>query len=126
MTFKEVWKKHLESCFKNRKLWDEGWKLCLDAEKLRDENYTLDAEGKRLLDEGIKLQNKSYKLHDENAEIFYNSLQENYGKKIRTVLYEHERRVLSNGVILYYNGNIYEPLEVVMKRIIKKHEEEEE
>jgi hypothetical protein len=104
MTLREMWKKYLE-------LENEGSRLHDEACKLRGKGIR-------------KVHIESWKLWREAGKILRNFIYENYGEEV-TTNEEAERVVLSNGVILYDDGRVYEPLELVMKEIIKKYEESE-
>ena len=106
MTLKEMWKEYLKLEKKGSELWDEGDKLYDKGEKAECWRY----------------EHVAYELWDEASDILKDFIEENYGKGID---YEEEKDgiALSNGIILYNDGRVYEPLEVVMKRIIKEHEE---
>ena len=112
MNLKEMWKKYLE-------LWNEGEKLWGEGEKLYDKNVE-----RGITPEVAKFYRKSDDTRDEGYTLLHEFLIKSYGKEIK-LRYRYDRIILSNGVILYFNGDVYEPLEVVMKEIIKKHEEEE-
>jgi len=106
MTLKEMWKKYLELDKKGNELYDKGEKLYDKGEKA----------------ESWKVEDEAYKLWDEAAGILNGFVDKNYGIGI-DYGDEESRITLSNGIILYYDGRVYEPLDVVMRKIIKKHEE---
>ena len=127
MNLKEMWEKYLEMDKEGNRLdkesdrlWDEGGML-LDESALHGDEE-LHNKGKKLWDDAEELFKEAYKLWDEASEIFWNFIKENYGNKI-DYKDEDDRYILSNGIILYYDGRVHEPLEVVMRRIIKDHEE---
>ena len=106
MTLKEMWKKRMELWNEGEKLWDEGERLYSRGRK---------GTGCKLCDKGRKL------WYDSNI-LFYDFIDKNYGVGIKEKN-ENDRVILSNGIILYHDGRVYEPLEVIMREIIKKHEE---
>jgi len=103
MNLKEMWKRYLELENEGNKLYNEGYGYkSKRAKKAKYEVMRLWKEADKILNDFIR---------------------KNYGKGIFKEDEDDERIVLSNDVILYFDGNVYEPLEVVMKRIIKDHEE---
>jgi hypothetical protein len=128
MNLKEMWKEYLEIWNEGRKLWFEYDKLFREANKLwskrcfSPENYELYNEYTKLSVESNKIQNEADKFFNEANKIFWDFVYENYGKEVYCTS-KYGDIVLTNGVILYYDGRVYEPLEVVMKKIIKEHEE---
>jgi len=108
MNLKEMWKEYMKIYNKGGKLWDKGDKLWG-------------------FDEANKLWDKAREVWLKADAILEDFVEENYEEEV-TILYEDMdgRITLSNGVILYHDGRIYEPLEAVMRRIIKEHEEEGE
>ena len=114
MNLKEMWKKYLELRNEADKLWNETYKLYEEGARLS----VLDEKSHTYMELSIK----ANRLWNKARKLYYGFINENYGKGIKTK-YWHGRRILSNGVILYSDGNVYEPLEVVMKKIIKDHEE---
>jgi len=109
MTLKEMWEKYLE-------LWDEGDKLYDEGNKLWGE------KDDRLWGRYIKLWEAGEDLWDKAEKLLCDFSHENYGIEI-WIRHEDDRIIFSNGVILYYDGRIHEPLEIVMKKIIKEYEE---
>jgi len=99
MNLKEMWKEYMKIYNKGVKLWDKGFKYNSMCE----------------WDEA----NRVWKERDR---IFFDFIDENYGKKTDWQV-KDDKITLTNGVILYLDGRVYEPLEVVMRRIIKEHEE---
>jgi hypothetical protein len=94
MTLKEMWKEYLELYEEYLESYEEGGKLREEGDKLWDKS-------KKLLNDFVK---------------------KNYGKETEIKYYINEV-TLSNGIILYHDGRVYEPLEVVMREIIRKNEE---
>ena len=106
-----------------RKLWNEdndkegGKKLWNEAGKLHDEAKKLEQKADILESMGVELIGKGNR-------ILRDFIDKNYEKKVK-IYHENGRIILSNGIILYNDGRVYEPLDVVMRKIIKEHEEEE-
>ncbi len=105
MALKEMWKKYLELENEGIKLYDESDKLWSKGNK---------SKSWKLSDEANELWNKADKLIDD-------FIKENYGEGAVTI--NDDKITLFSGIILYYDGRVYEPLEIVMKKIIKEHEE---
>jgi len=120
MTLKEMWKGCLKLYNESNRLWNEGDKLYRKGLKLQVTSLT---EAKELYDEASKLWDEGNSSYDKAHDILRDFINKNYEKKVK-IYHENGRIILTNGVIFYYDGNIYEPLEIVMKRIIKEHEEE--
>ncbi len=112
MNLKEMWKKRVKLESESIRLWTEG-------RKLYDKNVE-----RGITPEVAIFYRKSDDTRDEGYTLLHEFLIKSYGKELE-LRYRYDRIILSNGVILYFNGDVYEPLEVVMKEIIKKHEEEE-
>ena len=108
MALKEMWKEYL-------KLREEGGKLYEEGDKLYE-------EGRKLYEEGGKLCDEGRKLCEEGGKLFLGFIEKNYGKEIK-IEYYTDKVTLSNGIILYRDGRVYEPFEMVMKEVIKEHEE---
>ena len=103
MTLREMWKEYLELEHKCNELYYEGY---------RSSN----------INQQYKLNNKVYNLSFKKHRILC-SFVNKYYEEVVTIKYGKDKIILTNGVILYYDGRVYEPLEVVMRKIIKKHEE---
>jgi hypothetical protein len=122
MTLKEMWKEYLKLREEGGKLYEEGDKLYEEGRKLYEEGGKLCDEGRKLCEEGGKLWDEGRKLYEEGWKLFLGFIEKNYGKEIK-IEYYTDKVTLSNGIILYRDGRVYEPFEMVMKEVIKEHEE---
>ena len=106
MNVKETWNKCLM-------FWDEAHKLRDESEKLWDKRSKHYDERNKFYDEAEKLWNERNKLLDNIIKYY----------EIVGYTIESDKIILSNGVILYYNSDIYFPLKVIMKEVLKKGKE---
>ena len=120
MNVKETWNKYLLFWNEADKFYDEANKFYDEVRKLWGETYKLYDERNKFYDEASKLWNEAGKLYDEANKLLSNII-EYYGD----IKHKHinDKIVLDSGVILYYNGDIYFPLKVIMKEILKKGKE---
>jgi len=103
---KEMWKMYLE-------LENEGMRLQRESGKVWESNNPWKC---------MRLRMKIKKLWNKADIILENFIEKNYEKEIE-INYEYDRIILSNGIILSNDGRVYEPLDVIMRKIIKEHEE---